>query len=377
VEVLGRVMAVIVVLIVAVTVVTSFEAPDPLPLLVCAALVLASLLAALKWPVIGLALAALAPTVAALMGVNPISVWSAACFIAFLLTVRGLPGTLTAVVLGLSNLLGAALFAGTVFPAEDTAPSIAAFGAVLASSVGSAVRGHHQYWSELEHRTRDAEQTRQAAVDRGIAEERLRIARDLHDSVGHRIAIVSMRLGAAEVHLRRDPDAAAEDLVSARGAVKDVLAEVQSILQVLRVSDESSSLAPTPAHGLLPDLVDSVTRAGLEVESSLVGIGATLPQSVSAATYRIVQESLTNAQRHGTGSVSLAVEVPTDGQGDVLIEVVNRVDPTHAGADTGSGKGLVGMQERAASVRGRLDAHQDGTLYWVRAQLPVDGRGRP
>jgi Signal transduction histidine kinase len=377
VDILVRSMVVTVALVAAVAAATAVHAVDRLPLLVCGLLIIVALVACLRWPVPGLVLCALTPSAVSLLGANPIPAWSAVCFLALVLTIRGLPAVLTAGVLGVSNLLGAALYAGTILPSGDPSASVAAFAVVLSSAIGSAIRGHHRYWSELERRTHDAEETRQAAVDRGIAEERLRIARDLHDSVGHQIAIVSMHLGAAEVHVHKAPDAAVTDLAHAREGVKAVLEEVQSILRVLRVRDEPSSLTPTPGNELIPDLVNAMMQAGMTVESSLVGIDVPLPQAVGAAAYRIVQESLTNAQRHGTGSVSLAVEVPGSGEGEVVIEVVNKIASSGRGADTGSGKGLVGMRERATSVGGRVEAHRDGTLYWVRAQLPTDGRRHP
>lgn len=146
---------------------------------------------------------------------------------------------------------------------------------------------------------REAEQGRQAAVERGVAQERLRIARDLHDGVGHQIAVVNMHLGAAEVHLS-DPRALRGDLVAARAAVQAVLRETQQILAVLRVDNAGERPQATPSPAAVGDLVESYRQAGMVVNANIGSFGIALSGQSSVAVYRVVQEALTNAHKHGS-----------------------------------------------------------------------------
>lgn len=335
---------------------------------VSAAVVTAGVVVGYRYqPYIGLGLVAAGPVVAALTGWPPIHNWSIACFAAFLFTLRGLPGLPAGLAIGLANLAAVGWYNGTLSPATNSEASIAAAAALALAATGSAIRSQRLYLVELEQRSLDAIAGREAAVERSVAEERLRIARDLHDSVGHEIAVVSMHLGAAEVHLAADPGIAATDLQAARAGVQSVLRETQEILRVLRVGAERGTLAPTPDHGRVSALVESYRSAGLEIDAHLSGLGRPLPRGTSTAVFRIVQEALTNAERHGEGPVSLRADI---GERSAVIEVVNlrRVD----GRDTsGGGNGLVGMRERAESAGGHLVTHDDGRVFSVRAQLPA------
>ncbi|MFT4110894.1 sensor histidine kinase [Propionicimonas sp.] len=318
-------------------------------------------------PWAGLALVAVAPVVAAVTGWLPIHNWSIACFAGFLFALRGLPGLPTGLVVGVANLASVGWYYQTLSIHTNAEASIAAAAALALAATGSAIHSQRLYTAELEQRSREAIATREAAVDRSVAQERLRIARDLHDSIGHEIAVVSMHLGAAEVHLATDPAATAADLDAARAGVRSVLRETQDILRVLRVGEEGASLAPTPNHGRVAALVESYRAAGLDIDAELSGFDRPLPTGTSTAVFRIVQESLTNAERHGEGPVSLRADV---GERSVVVEVVNlrRTD----GRDTsGGGRGLVGMRERAESAGGQLVTRDDGRIFSVRAELPT------
>ncbi|MGC4154534.1 MAG: histidine kinase [Propionicimonas sp.] len=340
--------------------------------LVSAAVVAIAVVVGYHWqPHVGLVLVAAGPLVAAFTGWLPTHNWSIACFAAFLFALRGLPGLLTGLVVGAANLVAVGWYNGTLSPEANSEASIAAAAALALAASGSALRSQRQYLAELEQRTRDAIASREAAVDRSVAQERLRIARDLHDSVGHEIAVVSMRLGAAEVRLGSDPGAAASDLQAARSGIQSVLRETQSILRVLRVGQEAGSLAPTPDHGRVASLVESYRAAGLEIDAQLTGFEQPLARSTSTAVFRIIQEALTNAERHGEGPVSLRAEI---GAQSAVVEVVNlrRTD----GRDTsGGGNGLVGMRERAESAGGDLVTRDDGRVFSIRAQLPTREEG--
>jgi signal transduction histidine kinase len=368
-RVLERTVLVIVALALSVQVVIVVEAGNPVGGWLAIVLSSAGIGVRHRDPHLGLGLTAAAPVGAALLGWDPIASWSLACFVAFLLTLRSLPGLLTGAVVGAANLTASWISLGTALPSQNPGASIAACAAFVTASAGSAIRGHRQYWSELERRTAQAIATREAAVNRSVAEERVRIARDLHDSVGHQIAVVNMRLGAAEVHLPADAEASRADLGAARAAVQEVLRETQQILQVLRVGTEEQTVAPTPGHALLPDLIASFREAGLEVEATLPEQPLDLPPAVGAAVYRIAQESLTNAQKYGTGSASILLE-RTPGE-RIVVEVVNpRTDAARRGSSPG-GNGIIGMRERAAAAHGSLQVRADGHLFWVRAELPA------
>ncbi|HEY0188517.1 MAG TPA: histidine kinase [Cellulomonas sp.] len=322
-------------------------------------------------PVVGVVLMAAAPLLPALLGWDPIAAWSIACFAALWFTLRGLRGLVVALVLGAANLVAAGLYAGTLDPSQDTSASIAGAVAVMMAAAGSAVRSNRQYALSLEERARQAMATQEAVAERSVAEERVRIARDLHDSVGHRVAVMSMHLGAAEVRLPAGADQTRADLALLREDVQAVLSETQQILRVLRVGPSSADGDPTAGIERIDELVESYRGAGLRLEGAVSTAGARLSQTASAAAFRITQEALTNAQKHGTGSASLSIEVLE--HGGLAIEVMNlrRADPAPGPGD--GGHGLVGMGERAESAGGHLDTGGDGRMFWIRAELPGSG----
>jgi signal transduction histidine kinase len=150
-----------------------------------------------------------------------------------------------------------------------------------------------------------------------------------------------------------------------------VLAETQQILRVLRVGSELDPVGPTPSHDRIPELVATFRAAGLQVDADLAALNVSLPPEASAATFRITQEALTNAQRYDTGPVALTVRLNAEG---VSITVINAIRAGPRGS--GGGNGLVGMRERALSAGGRLDVRGDGRLFRLAAEMPLH-RGAP
>ncbi|WP_306215403.1 sensor histidine kinase [Actinoplanes sp. RD1] len=315
-------------------------------------------------PGLSTGLLAAAPLVATALGWNPIATWNIGVFAALVLTLRGAPALRIGAVIGGANLVATGLAAGTLAVNTDPGAAVSAVSAIAAAAAGSAIRTRRQYRRELELRAEDAVANRAAAVQRGVAEERIRIARDLHDSFGHQIAVVSMHLGAAEVH-GEDP-AVRADLRAARTAVQAVLAETQQILRVLRVGAEADPVGATPSHERIPDLIDTFRSGGLLIDAVLDGPAEPLPPEVSAATFRITQEALTNAQRYGAGRVVLTVRASAAA---ISVDVVNPIMTKRPSGLGGSG--LAGMRERASSVGGRLNVRDDGHLFQISAELPV------
>jgi len=367
---LERVILVIVALAIIVEGITVAGAGLPVGGVLALVATTAGVMFCYRIPYLGLVLVAAGPLIGALFGWAPIANWSIACFAALLLSLRGMSAVASGGVVAAANLASVWLVSGSLSITVNPEASVSAFAAIATAAVGSAIRESRRYWTELHRRTTEAITTRAAAVDKSVAEERLRIARDLHDSVGHQIAVVNMHLGAADVHLPADAHASRGDLAAAQQGVQAVLRETQEILRVLRVGAEPDSLAPTPEHGRIPELIETFRRAGLTIEATLSGLEVDLPLAVSAAAYRISQEALTNAHRHGSGDVSVRVSVTPAG---VALEVVNlRKLNAAAGPTAGGGHGLVGMRERAASTGGQVQVREDARFFWLTATLPAE-----
>ncbi|MEU4240550.1 histidine kinase [Actinoplanes sp. NPDC026619] len=236
----------------------------------------------------------------------------------------------------------------------------------LATAIGDASRTRQAYVAEVEERARRAEQTRDGEARRRVVEERIRIARELHDVVSHHIAMINVQAGAARHVLAHQPEAAGSALDHIRRASDTVLRELASVVGVLREADDPDAVTePTRGLARLSELLGTANAAGLQVEHHQHGAVRELPALVDMAAYRILQESLTNAQKHGTGSAGLAIKYTA---GHVVLEVTNRVGTN----GTAGGYGLVGMRERATATGGTLKTERrpDGT-FRVRAVLPA------
>jgi signal transduction histidine kinase len=214
----------------------------------------------------------------------------------------------------------------------------------------------------------------QQEAQRRIDEERLRIARELHDVVAHTMATINVQAGAAAHVLSTRPETAGEALQAIKAASKQGLQELRAILNVLRQADEADPTQPAPGAAQLETLIAGACQAGVETTLTVTGEPGPLPAAVDLAAYRIVQESLTNTIRHAgpaTASVTLsyldselAIEVTDTGLGSAA--------STFRG---GTGHGIAGMRERAAAVGGLVDAGPaPGGGFHVTARLPRGGR---
>lgn len=211
---------------------------------------------------------------------------------------------------------------------------------------------------------------RLAALERHAVHlaERNRLARELHDSVGHALSIVTIQAGAAGRVLGSDPDFARQALAAIETAARNGLRDLDYVLGLLR-DDGAASRAPTPTLADLERLVASSRSAGIDVTAKLTGQIDEVPQAISREAYRIVQESLTNAARYASHApVTLRLNVGTD---DLELELTNPLDTTTQPQASGGGRGLNGIRERVTSLRGHVSAGPDAGHWRVNVRLPL------
>jgi signal transduction histidine kinase len=228
----------------------------------------------------------------------------------------------------------------------------------------------------FEQRASDLVAAEKLEGERSLVEERLRIARDLHDLVGHEVAVVNMHLGVAEVSLPIGAERAGVALAAARVAVQSVLTETQQILVLLRRADgESGTSDPAPGPEQLAVLVASFQGIGLDVEADLRLLAeSTLTPAVGLTLYRVVQETLTNAHRYGDGATRLSL---TSAPGGLVVTVTNLRSSDPQRLSTRRGYGLLGMRERVTAVGGQLQVTSDEETFRVSAVLPTsEGNAR-
>jgi signal transduction histidine kinase len=201
-----------------------------------------------------------------------------------------------------------------------------------------------------------------------VAEERARIARELHDVIAHSVAVMTVQAGAAETMLGSDPARAAEPVRAVQETGRHALAEMKRLVGMLREDEEDLGLAPHPGLSRIDGLLAQVREAGLEVELEVDGPARPLAPGVDLSAYRIVQEALTNAIKHA-GCAHLRVSIRYTDR-DVQLEVAD--DGSGAGDGSG-GHGLIGMRERVAVFGGSLETTSPPTGgFVVRARLPVE-----
>jgi signal transduction histidine kinase len=225
---------------------------------------------------------------------------------------------------------------------------------------------------------RAAEQVREreAETRRIVAEERTRIARELHDVVAHRVSLMTVQASGAKAVAAEDPAAALQAMGTVEEAGRQALAELRHLLGVLRPeADNGDGLGPQPGLADLPRLVEQIRQAGVDVDLSTGPLPATLPSRMDLFAYRIVQEALTNVLKHAGPGTRTEVGLRTDG-GAVVIEVVDDGRSTNGGPeldqDGVAGHGIIGMRERALLLGGSLAAgpRPEGGFRVV-ARLPV------
>jgi signal transduction histidine kinase len=240
---------------------------------------------------------------------------------------------------------------------------------LLPGAVGIYVRTRTQLLAALRERAERAEAEQELLARDAVLTERTRIAREMHDAVGHRVSLMVLQAGAIEM-AAADPQRVEQLAGQVQTAGRQALDELRQMVGVLRAGDtEDAPLAPQPGLDALPRLIDESRQAGLAVELTGLPDDAPLDPALSRAAYRIVQEALTNAGKHAPGaSVRVAVERPP---GQLVVRVVN--GPGRASEPApGGGYGLVGLAERVRTLGGRLTARPrlDGG-FLVEAVLPA------
>jgi len=217
-------------------------------------------------------------------------------------------------------------------------------------------------------RAAQLEREREAEARAAVAEERARIARELHDVVGHSVSVMTVQASGVRRLLRDDQEREREALLVVERTGREALAEMRRMVGVLRRPEEAPALAPQPSLEHVERLVEQAREAGLPVELRVEGDAVELPAGVDLTAYRLVQEGLTNALKHARATHAEVLVGYRDG----AIEVTVSDDGKGVGNGDGGGHGLVGMRERVSVYGGELDAGpQPGGGYRLRARLPV------
>jgi len=240
--------------------------------------------------------------------------------------------------------------------------------------LGYFVGDRHVYAARLEERTAELEQARDELARRAVAEERLRLARELHDVVAHSMSVIAVQSGVGAHVAESRPEEVGKALAAIEATSRDTLEELRRLLGVLRQDSESqASLAPVPGLADLEGLLGEVAKAGLAVRLRVEGTPSPLPAGVDLSAYRIVQEALTNVVKHA-GPAQAQVTIGYRDR-DVTVEVTD--DGRGAAAPAGDGRGgtghgLVGMRERVAAFGGDLETGpRPGGGFRVAARLSL------
>jgi signal transduction histidine kinase len=256
----------------------------------------------------------------------------------------------------------APLIYGYAVPANDALALAGWLLAVAIAAEATRIRGER---AAVTRASRQLDQRRQQS------EERLRVARDLHDVIGHNISLINVQASMGLDLMDSQPEQARAALTAIKAASKEALQELRTMLTTLRRDDDAAPRSPAPGLDRLPELIELTRAAGLGVEVEITGTAPPLPAAVHLAAYRIIQESLTNVARHA-GRARVTVRVSYD-DADVHVEIDDDGTASAEGpAAIGTGSGITGMRERATALGGDLSAgFRRGGGFRVSARLPV------
>jgi signal transduction histidine kinase len=235
---------------------------------------------------------------------------------------------------------------------------------------GNALSAKLTQYKAAEERAARLEREREERARAAVAEERARIARELHDVVGHSVSVMTVQASGVRRLLRPEQEREREALMIVEQTGREALAEMRRLVGVLRRPEEAPALAPQPSLQYLDKLLDQVRESGLDVDLKVEGEVEKLPASIDLAAYRLVQEGLTNTLKHA--QAHRAEVLVRYGNGEVELVVAD--DGDGKGGGDGGGHGLVGLRERIAVAGGQLEAGpRTGGGYEVRARIPMNG----
>ncbi|GLW56333.1 sensor histidine kinase [Kitasatospora phosalacinea] len=248
----------------------------------------------------------------------------------------------------------------------------------LSVAIGDAVRSRRELLASVVERAERAERTREEEARRRVTEERMRIARELHDVVAHHITLVNAQAGVAHHLMRTDPEHAYQALERIRDTSRAALDELRATVGLLRHSgDQAAPREPAPGLAGLDDLLDAFRHSGLDVALERAGEPDGLPPITDLTAYRIIQEALTNTHKHAGPTTA---RVRLDFAPGLLRLTVEDDGPAAGGpqgAGDGTGHGMIGMHERARAAGGTLTAGpRPRRGFRVHAELPLPGGGR-
>lgn len=242
--------------------------------------------------------------------------------------------------------------------------------AIMAAALGESVRGRRVLAAEAQRRAELAEQHKEDEARRRVDAERLRIARDVHDTVAHAISVINVQAGVTAHVLDRRPEQARETLITIEQTSAQALRELRATLGMLRDIDDDHR-APPPGLNRLDELTTMARQAGLDVTVEMAAPPQRPPDAVNHAAYRIVQESLTNVIRHAGHQARVTISI-TYGPTDLEIDITDDGAGSPAHALGGASRGILGMRERCELLGGQLTAApRPGGGFRVQARLPL------
>jgi signal transduction histidine kinase len=326
-------------------------------------------------PVLGAVLAGSVAAQAIGTGKDPSTV---VAFVFYLVALRYPRRTVTAILAGVLVLTAGATVAGGVALGHVQAGAVAA--RVVASAVlvtagavlGSAVRAQRAYSAGLQEQAERRAQAQLADARRAVAEERLRIARELHDVVAHSLSLIALQAGVGHYVASARPEEAARTLASIETASRTAMGEMRRLLGVLRDDRTGADLAPAPGLADVGQLITGTADAGVRVQLEIRGAQRPVPPGVDLAAYRIIQEALTNVVKHARTTAGRVVVTYADDA--MCLEITDDGHGAPAAAVAASaGHGIAGMAERVSLFGGEFHAGPlPGRGFRVAARLPVD-----
>jgi signal transduction histidine kinase len=271
-----------------------------------------------------------------------------------------------------------AVFTGHVAASGEFLDTGMLFGVLLwtgAWLAGDRARLRRERMAELEERALRAEREAERERRLAAAEERGRIARDLHDSAGHAMNVILVHAGLGRLKTADDPESAREAFATIEDVARESVGEIDQMVRVLRehaaLPPGGHEVEPPPGLAAVDGLVERHRAAGLEVTTEVSGQRRPLPPGVDRGAYRILQEALTNAARHGDGSARVELAYRADA---LELSVANPLPRGRANNASGGGHGVIGMRERAALLGGSLEAGPRDGGFQLKARLPFSDK---